>query len=416
MSKPIAYGIDFGTTNSSIAVAYDDGVEIVPVNNGSPVLPSIINLDATGNQLAGDAAVQQFLAGAGTGRLMSSLKSYLTDDAFDSTEVYGVDYTMPSLVAVILRALKMAADRHTGQRVDRVVLGHPVLFVGAAGDKFEQLQRLAIARLDEAAQEAGFREVEFFDEPSAALLGEELEEGHLLSVDFGGGTFDVSVAHVAPDAGEVLAIHGAAIGGELFDSLLFDAKLADALGLTQEYVVDIRMLPVPWTLKRMRTMGDCLRMVADTRTWTALDMVLQWKDGGVFKTIEALLRGGHGYSFFQALEAAKVALSDVEETAISFSRPQIRINEPVTRREFNALIAGNLDVVDDQIAKAMADAGLTEDDIDIVVRTGGSSRIPAFIDRLSERFGAEKLAERDAFTTVAEGLAMRALQTFGGRS
>jgi hypothetical chaperone protein len=411
VSRALAYGIDFGTTNSSIAVAYDDGVEVVSID-GSPVMPSIISLDATGNRLAGDRAVQQFLAGAGEGRLMSSLKSFLTD-AGTTTDVYGTEYDIAHLVAIVLGALKHAADEVTGEKVTRLVLGHPVLFVGADGDDFEVKQERAIGCLEKAAHVAGFKEVAFLDEPTAALLGEELDDGHLLSVDFGGGTFDVSVVRVTPTDGEVLSIHGAAVGGELFDSLLFDDKLAGPLGLDDDYAVGPKTLPVPWSIKRMRTLGDCLQMVADQRTWTALQNIRQWPGGSVFKTVEAILAGGHGYSFFWSIEKAKIDVSSQTKSAITFSRPGIAIKEPLARSEFERLIERNLDVVDDQIGKALNDANVDPEDIDLVVRTGGSSRIPAFVDRLADRFGAEKLAERDAFTAVAEGLALRAMQTFG---
>jgi hypothetical chaperone protein len=416
MSTPIAYGIDFGTTNSSIAVAYDDGAEVVPVRRGNPVLPSLVLVDQTGNQLAGEDAVEQFLiTGRQGARMMASLKSFLTDDHFTVTETdWGEAFTLPELVAIILRELKRAGDRHSGRDVRRLVLGHPVLFVGAHGSRFEALQELAIERLEEAAHLAGFDEVGFLDEPTAALLGEELDEGLLMSVDFGGGTFDVSTIRVTPESGEVLSIHGAAVGGELFDSLLFDAKLAGLLGLNGNYTTPVgKRLPVPAALRRVRTIGECMQMVGDTRTYSALQTVLQWEGGDVFRTIDAIVRGGHAYHFFSAIERAKIDLSAHERSAIQFTRAGIDINQPVTQDEFSSLVAPHLDLIDGQIDKALADAGVAPDDINVVVRTGGSSRIPAFVDRLARRFGPDKLAERDAFTTVAEGLAMQAITTYG---
>lgn len=130
MSKPIAYGIDFGTTNSAISMAYDDEAEMVPLGkHGSFMMPSLVYLDETGNELVGEDAVQTYLVRGGRGgRLMSSLKSDLTDESFTSTVgPDGKRRTLEDLVAILLRDLKRQADRHCGWTVDQLVLGHPVV-------------------------------------------------------------------------------------------------------------------------------------------------------------------------------------------------------------------------------------------------------------------------------------------------
>ena len=416
MSAPLAYGIDFGTSNSSIAVAYDDGAEVLAVDpKGGPVLPSIVYVDDTRNRLAGTDAVQQYLvANPDRARLMSSLKTFLTDPNLTATESWGQRFTLPDLVAVILRQLKTSADRRVGANVRRVVLGHPVLFVGAEGPRFEELQQLALDRLEEAAHHAGFTEVAFLDEPTAALLGEELEEGVMMALDFGGGTFDVSVIELAPDHGEVLAIKGAAIGGELFDALLFDAKLAGPLGLDRQYRSNGNWLPVPGALRELRTLSGALQMRSADRTMRALEHVRSCPGGEIMSTLEEIVLGGHAYNFYRAVEQAKITLSSSEDTSVQFRRPGIAIDEPVTRGELDALLSDNLDVIDNEIDRAMVAADISAGDVDLVVRTGGSSRLPAFVERLTKRFGDDKLVERDAYLTVAQGLGMRALQQWGG--
>ena len=164
MSRPLAYGIDFGTSNSSIAVAFDDGAEAGFVNDrGETVMPSIVYVDATRNRLAGQDAVDNYIrlaADSSRARLMSSLKSFLSDRSFDHTDcAWGERFTMPDLVAIILRELKRVNDRRLGADVRRVVIGHPVLFAGAEGPAFESLQDHALAQLGAAARLAGFDEV-----------------------------------------------------------------------------------------------------------------------------------------------------------------------------------------------------------------------------------------------------------------
>lgn len=416
MSRPIAYGIDFGTSNSSIAVAFDDGADVGVVNErGDTVMPSIVYIDATRNELAGDDAVDnyiRFAADPSKARLMSSLKSFLTDQRLTHTDsAWGQRHTIPQLVAIVLRQLKRANDRRLGADVKRVVLGHPVLFAGAAGPNFEELQEHALLQLDRAARFAGFEEVAFLDEPTAALMGEELDRGVIMAVDFGGGTFDVSIIELTPDAGDVLAIHGAAIGGELFDSLLFDAKVASELQLDRDYVIGGKRMQVPIVLRRMRTLHEIIAMVGDDAVRRAFDYLRQ--AGDPLGTVEEIIYGGHAYNFFRAIEGAKIELSSAADTTITFRRPRIALSIPVARAEFEAFVKGNLDRVDDQIDRALKEANIHSRDVDLVVRTGGSSRIPAFVERLAERFGAQKLAERDAFSTVALGLGIRAYELWG---
>jgi hypothetical chaperone protein len=378
-------------------------------------MPSILYIDATRNELAGNDAVEAYLAFAADpsrARLMSSLKSFLTFERFKYTDTaWGDRYTMKDLVAVILRHLKRVNDRQLGADVARVVIGHPVLFVGADGPDWERLQQRALDILDAAAREAGFREVAFYDEPSAALMGEELESGLAVAVDFGGGTFDVSVIEFAPDQAEVLALHGAAIGGELFDSLLFDAKIGPALGLDRRYEIDGQDKPVPAPLRRMRTLHEIVAMISDRNVQRGFDL-MRSVSGQPLAMAEEIIFGGHGYNFFRAIERGKIAVSDAPETTISFSRPRISLSETLTRNEFESLIKANLDRVGDQIDRALVDANVNASDIDLVIRTGGSSRIPAFVQGLADRFGPDKLAERDAFSTVALGLGIRACQVW----
>lgn len=414
MSNPVAYGIDFGTTNSSIAIGYDDGsAELLPVDGeGSTILPSIIYLDSGGNELAGNDAVRQYLIPGPpeTRRLLSSLKTVLADPGFvETTSPWGQTHTIDSLVAVLLRRLKRSADHSLGTDVRRAVIGFPVLFVGAEGEEHEARQNLALQRLELAAGEAGFEEVGFLDEPTAALET-ELDPGLLVALDFGGGTFDVSIVHLADDEGAVLATQGAGVGGELLDTLLFDAKVAGTLGLTGEYwdPVGEKLLPVPGALLRMRTLREILDLVNDGRSRTALDHMERCDNSDVFKIVEEIIYGGHSYQFFRSIEQAKIELSDLEASSISFRRPKVDIQVEITREEFSELIAENLDLLEERIVEALEQADVDAGDVDLVVRTGGSAQIPAFVERLEHLFDPARIQQRDAFGTVALGLATHA--------
>ncbi|HJN26473.1 MAG TPA: hypothetical protein QF604_01005, partial [Candidatus Latescibacteria bacterium] len=169
MRQPIAYGIDFGTSNSSIAVSYRRNE--APLDElTDPGVPSLLYLDDVGLELVGDTAAQQYLLGRDPtqNRLMSSLKTFLADDLFTQTASWGMTWSLEDLTKFILRDLKRQADERLNADIKRVLIGYPVVFVGAEGDRFETLQTLALGRLEEAARLAGFKEVEFLDEPTAA--------------------------------------------------------------------------------------------------------------------------------------------------------------------------------------------------------------------------------------------------------
>lgn len=174
---PVAYGIDFGTTNSTISIAYPDRVEVVHAGS-QDVLPSIVYLHRDANRAAGEDAVAQFLVtgshktqcsrcelvkhdseGAysdcrqyrrggrcNDARLISGLKSELSETDFLDTHSWATDFTLPDLVAVVMRRLKTIADRASGADVRKVVLGHPVVFVGAEGKNFKERQATASPR------------------------------------------------------------------------------------------------------------------------------------------------------------------------------------------------------------------------------------------------------------------------------
>jgi hypothetical chaperone protein len=439
-NEPVAYGIDFGTTNSSIAVAYRDRVDIVPVESGdmAEILPSIIYLNRDRNRAAGQEAIEQFLVtgsqrtacgqcnlvhvfdrkresdcrqfqpggGCQNARLISGIKSDLSETDFISTHSWAIDFTMTDLVSVIVRRLKTAADRATGANVTRVVLGHPVVFVGAEGPNYRQRQALAEDRLRDAAEAAGFTEVVLLEEPAAAVINEDLREGIALAADFGGGTFDVAVIKFSPDGGDVISLAGVDVGGEQFDRLLFQAKVAPALHLNASY--GGRDLPNQFRA-RMSTLSGLKTLLSDRNTASILSAYRRGPGGHRLAAVENILYGGYAYQFYEAIEQAKIALSSEASTVINFHRPGIDISIPVRREEFEHMIAKPMESVRAETIRALEDAGIGPESVSLVLRTGGSSSIPAFVRMLEDIFDPSVIQQRPVYTTVVHGLATYAL-------
>jgi hypothetical chaperone protein len=443
MSVPIAYAIDFGTSNSSIAVAYPDHVAIVDVRRRTEpriLLPSIIYLHRNGDRQAGDEAVQQYLVTATRrtqcggcslvhwqggrahtdchdhrsggacldARLIFASKEYLADPAFKSTHSWAKDFTLPDLVAVVMRRLKRAADLESGSDIKDVVVGYPIKFAGSQGLGSPSRHALGLERLRSAAQTAGFANVELLEEPVAAALDGKLNAGTILSLDFGGGTFDVAILSTRNGRREVKARQGVAIGGDRFDAMLFDTKVAPALGLTAFQVpkaitAELRTLAGAHLLLRSR------QMLQDIHE-------LKGKPGCEgLATVEAILLGGYAYAFYRAIEKAKIDLSTRESTAIILEREHLDLRIQVTREEFEWGIQDDLAAVQSCIRSALQEAEVTPDQIDVVIRSGGSSQIPAFARLVDELFGSHKVQARPAFSSVVHGLAVRAAEIWGER-
>lgn len=430
MMQPIAYGIDFGTTNSALAVAYDDGgTQVMELEQGRTVLPSLVYLNRDGNRLAGSSALRGFLdvsshrTSCGScdlvceqrrprgfcldSRLLSQVKADLADDAFEHTHSWGVDFQLDDMVAAVLSTLKRIADRQLGADVRRVVLGHPVRFAGAAGPEFAVRQALACQRLRTAAARAGFTDVELIAESRAAVALDEIDSGITVCADFGGGTFDVAVIDVVGSRGNVLSLDGIAIGGEEFDAKLFDALIRPALGLDASFRrPDGQTRHLPSMLQhRLRSLSGLKSLLADDGVPAALTEYLGQGHDALLRQIGDLLFGGQAWAFYKAIEAVKVELSVAEDAVFEFRRAGFDLRVPVSRRDFESLIAPDLDAVGACLLDAVAAADVDPDEVEYVTRTGGSSQIPAFAQLIGSTFPRAVLVDRDPFTCVVNGLA-----------
>ncbi len=329
-------------------------------------------------------------------RLMGDLKSELTSESLQKTHSWATDFELVDLVSFVLASLKNYADRHTGQDVTRAVIGHPIAFVGAEGDQFYERQELAENRLLEAALRAGFSEVELYPEPVAAVLDEVIDDGYLAAVDFGGGTFDIAVTSINAGEGEVVSMDGAAVGGCLFDRRIFENKVASRLGLYHRSVPG-------WFRSGLSSLETYKHVLTDRYTFQILND-LERLDRRAGSLVRSIVVGGQAYPFYKAIERAKIELSRSELAYIDFHSPQGDLSITLSRADLNRIVAPYLQTVEEQIMKALDKARIGPEQVTTVLRTGGSSRLGAFVEMLELLFGAAKVQEREAFTTVAYGL------------
>jgi len=284
--------------------------------------------------------------------------------------------------------------------VGSVVLGHPVVFAGADPSNREASDAEAFRRLENAAREAGFDQVAFLPEPTAAVIGEPAHGRVEVAVDFGGGTFDVAVLDSRAGKPRVAGVAGIAIGGETLDGILFETIVGPALGLDA--------LP-SWLFNELRTASSVRLLMADP----GIPAILGRIGGAPAEIVSGLLYGGHAYEFYRAIEAAKIALSNQAAARLEFA--PLGLNVEIKRPTFESMIRPELDLIAGTVKTALVEAQVRAADVDRVLITGGSGYIPAFRDDLAGVFGESRLEQRDAFTAVVHGLGVRAQQLWGAK-
>ncbi|MEO8736357.1 MAG: Hsp70 family protein, partial [Edaphobacter sp.] len=241
-------GIDFGTTNSSIALARPEGaVELVSFPTAAATTESFRSVlyleqhkQATRTHVksfTGPSGIEHYLLAEHKGRLIQSLKSYLSSRTLTGTEVFGRRYSIEDLISRILTDLRLRAEQQFGQPIRHATVGRPVRFVGADSTDDDAF---ALQRLREAFTHAGFESVNFEMEPIAAAYAYESTLDHdelILIGDFGGGTSDFSLLHVGPGirkrgraSQDLLGNSGLGLAGDTFDARIVRKLVSPALG------------------------------------------------------------------------------------------------------------------------------------------------------------------------------------------
>jgi hypothetical chaperone protein len=268
-----------------------------------------------------------------------------------------------------------------------------------------------------AGELAGLPPFTFLPEPTAAALSyasTAREEQHVLVFDFGGGTLDVTVMRIDErGTREVLATDGVPIGGDLMDRRVVMGKLLTHFGAGA--TLGARKMPLPAVL--LEHLGEWQSIVDLTqpRYLQIIDEAIRTSDKpNELRALRTLVRENYGLPLYEEVERAKVRLSDSRSTTIGMDVPGICFKDTLERWDFERLIGPDVREVAACVDRAVAATGLEHKDIDVVLRTGGSSRIPRYVRMLAEKFGADKLQEMDVFTGVASGLAIAASE--GGLS
>ena len=412
-------GMDFGTSNSTVAVAGGNGPpRLLPLEDGKPTIPSALffsfEADAT---FFGRAAVSEYVTGA-DGRLMRSLKSVLGTSLFaDSTRVKRRILSFSDILGLFIAELKQRAEAALGREIDSVVCGRPVHFVDDDARADAEAQR----QLEGAVKAQGYRHVEFQFEPIAAALDYEqqvTDEELALVADIGGGTSDFTVIRVSPERArmadrkaDILATAGVHVGGTDFDRLLSLKKVMPLLGYGTETADGKRPLPsapyydlATWhRINRLYNQKLMLELRSTYREARHPDLVA---------TMIALVEDRQGHRLAGRVEETKIALSEAEQTAFRFTTRDVDLRADISRKNLTDALDGATGSISKAIGQTLAAAGIGSPAIETLILTGGSTRVPAVATMLRQLFPAAKAVETDAFGSVGLGLGLDASRRF----
>lgn len=457
----VGIGIDFGTSNSAAALFDGETVRGVELDAAATVpgdvMPTALYLDRKLGATIGQPAIDRYIrenvgrkvtlrreevggfeitvadtddtkiSGGGDGlsifahvhaytdqdqpgRLFRGVKRWLGNAKLEGVRVFERRFRIVSLVTPILAYLERAI-RASRAADTEVYVGRPVHYEGAT----ERADDMATQRMREAVGHAGLGGSPLWLEPIAATQSylhdqRDARERIVLTHDFGGGTLDLSLIRARGTELEILATHGIGLGGDEINRMLYRAKLFPELGegLAQHIPIGSQRKRVRFPFERFEARLLNWPMAYELNRPDLREPIVQAMREGpdarrrLGRLLELITRN-RAYAVVQAIESAKLELS---------SHPRARIREddldldvPVSREELERLLEPSLDRVDACIESLLDRAKLSAASVDVVVRTGGSSSIPAVIRRLEQRFPG-RVVEHDRFTSIAAGLAI----------
>ena len=434
MTAPFC-AIDFGTSNSAVAVPDGGAMRLVELEPGFATMPTAVFYPGAGDRGgSGEAAPCQFGRAAIAayvdgidGRLMRSMKSLLGSTLVEQTTDVGGGRAVRYLdvVATYLRHLRAKAGAALGAPVERAVLGRPVYFV----DDDAERDAAAEAALRRAAARAGFREIEFQYEPIAAAFDRERSvagDEIVLVADIGGGTSDFSVVRVGAtrrDAldrrADILANHGVHVAGTDFDRRVELASILPLLGFgglgpsvdgapPREVPSAVYFDLATWHL--INTVYNPQRVV-ELRGMRGF-----YADPALHRRLMTVVTHRLGHDLVARAEAAKIAVASGDAVAIELGHVEPGLASRLDAAGLGRSVDADLERIVAAARSTLTQAGLRGDGVDALYLTGGSTGLALLNDRLLSACPRARVVRGDRFASVATGLALHAQRRFAPRA
>jgi molecular chaperone DnaK len=346
-------GIDLGTTNSCMAILEGGEPQVLINKEGGRTTPSVVHIKKDGERVVGAAAKRQLVTAPE--RTVASIKRQMGRNY--KVTIDGRDYSPQEISAMILQKMKLDAEAYLGEKITQAVITVPAYF--------EDAQRQATK---DAGKIAGLEVLRIINEPTAAALAYGLDKAQkeqtIVVYDLGGGTFDVSVLELGDGVFEVKATSGNNfLGGDDFDSRVVDWMAEE---FQKQNGIDLRK--DPRALSRLREAAEKAKIELSTTTSTEINLPFITADADGPKHLDLKL----------------------------------------SRAKLEELIHDLLEKTVGPTKQALADAGITGDQIDQVLLVGGSTRVPAVQELVRKLTGKEPNRGVNPDEVVAVGAAIQA--------
>ncbi len=416
----VVCGIDFGTSNSSIAIADGQEVKLVAVEDSHLTIPSAIFFPGGREAMPsfGRAATEQFF-NKQDGRYIRSLKRVLgTSLAGQGTVINGRVMKFDRIIALFIQNIKNKADAFVGHELERVVMGRPVHFIDndPEGDKRAQQELKGIA------ESVGFKHIEFQFEPIAAAFAHEKNitgEKLALVVDLGGGTSDFTVIRLSNQylnkkdrASDILANTGVRIGGNDFDKNLSLSAVMPELGYKTTF--GEKNLEVPLKLFHDLSEWSKVNFLYTIKILSQTKQLLhQSHDKVRLKRFLSILEKESGHKVLAKIEEAKIALTDLQEYNALYDFIEADLLIRTRREQFENAIGTEVEKIAGAATACIQQAGVKAADIELVILTGGSSEVPLIQATFKQLFPNAALSDENKLSSVGLGLAYDSQMKFG---
>lgn len=439
-------GMDFGTTNSGVAVYDGREIQVLPLDPDSAnprVLRTALYITNEQSVHIGRTAINHYYEQnigrivktrkvwigeievyaedlyyvtdayawvdiSEPGRLLLSVKTRLREEDHPGAVVGQHYYSLEDLIALYLTVVRVRAEQILQREIRQVVLGRPVHF--SLDIKHD---RLAQGRLLQAAFRAGYEKVYLQHEPVAAAFsyGTTINQPqNVLVFDFGGGTLDITVMYLGESGQEkALSTGGISVAGDVFDQKMTRAKLPKHFGEGSLYGSRRKAKQTPrWIYDAFSGWQTIIELQTQENRRVLEDIARTAQRRYQIDALISLVSSNYGLKMFDQVELAKRNLSVKRGAEIRLDGPDFKVREFVTRTEFERIIRSDILAIESELLRTLDASGLEPAQIDAVVRTGGSAQIPVFHEMLSRIFGAEKVQSVNTFSSVTAGLGVLA--------
>ncbi len=423
----LALGLDFGTTNTVVAMSSDaTTARVLPFTLEGETHPTFRSAmcfweedgDAARDLRfeAGPWAIERFVDDPTDCRFLQSFKTFAASKSFTETHIHGKKFTFESLLTAFIERMRTHAGPALAALPLHLVAGRPVAFAGVNPN-----EALALERYDAAFKNVGFEQITYVYEPVAAafFFAQRLTQAAtVLVADFGGGTSDFSIIRFEPGAGPrgalksvPLAHSGVAVAGDVFDYRILEHAILPQLGHRAQYKSIDKILEVPTYFHHRFAQWNQLALMKSPHVIRELREYLRYaiERDGLEKFI-ALIENDLGYPLYKAVADTKAALSHAATSKLEFRAQgfdyDLALDATIERAAFESWIADDLQKIEDAVDEALGEAKLDASEIDRIFLTGGTSFVPSVRAIFDQRFDPKKIETGDQLESIAYGLAL----------